>query len=118
MIFVIERIFFLSETMNNLQKLNILGGLDYKIVKLYELEQQKPYSIQHLRTVDTVHGRRILVTFDTNESVWLPERFQLSDSFLDEVNNGAKMLLIYKGKRPLTGGKQVNDIEFKYASSE
>lgn len=98
-----------------LSTLNFLGKLDYEVVKLVEIEVNKKFTISQFRAVDTVYGRRVLVVFEDGKAVWLPERFKdLSDDYIEGLNKGKKVVFIYKGKRNIASGREINDVEFEF----
>ena len=101
--------------MSKLTLLNFLGKLDYEVVKLSDLTIDQKLQISQFRAVETVYGRRVLVVFDDGKAVWLPERFKdLLDEYLEGLNKGKKVVFIYRGKRKITSGRDINDIEFQF----
>lgn len=100
--------------MNNLDLLNFLGKLDYEVIKLTDLEKNSKQLIKQFRAVETVYGRRILAVFTTGKAVWLPERFKdLPEEFLESVNKGEKLMLTFIGKKKISTGREINEIEFE-----
>ena len=93
--------------------LNFLGKLDYEVVKLTDIVINQTIPISQFRAVETVYGRRVLIVLEEGKAVWLPERFKdLTDEYLEGLNKGKKLLFIFRGKRSIASGREINDVEF------
>ncbi|CAG9773441.1 unnamed protein product [Ceutorhynchus assimilis] len=98
----------------NRKTLNNVAAFNFATLKLCDLEQNKPYRVQQIQALQTVHGRRVIVDLpEIQKIVFLPERFKcLTNEEIDSLNKQKSIHLVYKGKKTLTSGKVANDLEF------
>lgn len=96
-----------------LKNLNDLASFEFQTATFNDLELHKKYKVGIFRSINTVHGRRILVELTELEKfLFLPERFNtIGESGLENFNK-MNLWMAFKGKKVLENGRQSNDIEF------